>query len=251
VYPTYTEPLLTLFLLAGWAGGIAVWRRCGRRLGLLVLAANTGLFLSCWMPAAWLFSRPLELPYGRLPRYDRAVRDRAGAIVVLAANVDPARLHFPIALPDRDTYARCRYAAWLYSSWRTLPVFVSGGNRSAGQPSFADAMAHVLKSEGVPASDIVLDDRSLNTWENAVFTAELLRQRNITRIVLVVDALSMMRAERCFRSQGIEVIPAPILQVSVSMTARDLIPSWRALRLNEVALHEIVGLAWYKLQNRI
>lgn len=250
MYPTYTEPLLALFLILGWIGSITICRRFGWRRAWPVLAANTGLFLSCWDPAAYFFSRPLESRYPRLSLRDPEPR-QAGAIVVLAANVEPARSHFPIAIPDKDTYSRCRYAAWLHANWKPLPVYVSGGNRSPGQEPFSAAMAHVVESEGVSAGNIVQEARSVNTWENASFTAELLGTKRIRHIVLVLDADSMLRADLCFRKLGIQVSPAAIDHHSVTMTMRDLIPSWRALRLNEIALHEYVGLAWYWSQQRI
>jgi uncharacterized SAM-binding protein YcdF (DUF218 family) len=112
-------------------------------------------------------------------------------------------------------------------------------------------MAALLVQDGVPRADILLEGRSLNTWENALYSAEVLRAAGLRRIVLVVDADSMLRAELCFRKQGFDVIAAPVRHRSIGFAPNDLMPSWQALRRNEVTLHELLGLAWYKLLGRI
>jgi uncharacterized SAM-binding protein YcdF (DUF218 family) len=114
----------------------------------------------------------------------------------------------------------------------------------------AAVMAHSLRSEGVPPEHIVEENRSANTKENAGFTAELLRKMNIREIALVVDADSMLRAELCFRKQGIAVVPAPFGHRSREFPS-GIIPSWGAIRGNETTLHELLGLAWYKLRGWI
>jgi uncharacterized SAM-binding protein YcdF (DUF218 family) len=245
---TYTEPLLPIFLLLGLVSLVRLWLRKPSPKPVLLTIAFAGLFLVSWPPVDWLLSRPLEGPYWRLRLPRPLVAD---AIVVPASNVEPARGHFPIALPDTSTYARCRYAAWLHREVPQVPIVVSGGNRSPKQPPFAHTMAEVLAAEDVPSEQILLEVKSVNTWENALYTAELLRAKGLRRIILVVDADSMLRAELCFRKQGLEVIAAPIRHRSVSFTLSGLTPSWRALRRNEVMLHEVIGLVWYKLLGRI
>ena len=61
----------------------------------------------------------------------------------------------------------------------------------------------------VPDSSIWTEERSHSTYENALYGAEVLRSHGVARIVLVVEAQSMVRAAACFRKQGIAVVPAP------------------------------------------
>jgi uncharacterized SAM-binding protein YcdF (DUF218 family) len=72
----------------------------------------------------------------------------------------------------------------------------------------------------------------------------------IGEIVLVVDADSMLRAELCFRREGIAVAPAPLGHRSVDAPA-GFLPSWGSIRGNEVTLHESLGLLWYKMRGWI
>ena len=111
-------------------------------------------------------------------------------------------------MPDESTFARCRYAGWLYRHWRQKPVLVSGGLNARSKEPFAATMAEVL-GDAVPAGQIWMETRSRNTYENASYSAEILRSKGISKIALVVQADTMLRAESCFRKQGIVVIPAP------------------------------------------
>jgi uncharacterized SAM-binding protein YcdF (DUF218 family) len=236
-----------VFLAIGFVGLLRMWIRRDSHRPVLMTLALIGILLVSWPPADWLLSRPLEMPYGQLMPEDR----KAQAIVVPGAHVEPPGDDYPLPLANTSAYARCRYAAWLYREWRQVPIIVSGGTRSATQPPVAAAMARLLEAEGVPDGAILQETNSINTWENARFTAELLRSRGIREIALVVEADQMLRADLCFRKQGLSVIPAPFRQRSVSLSLDDLLPSWSAIRRNEITLHEVLGLAWYKLRGRI
>jgi uncharacterized SAM-binding protein YcdF (DUF218 family) len=111
-------------------------------------------------------------------------------------------------------------------------------------------MSHVLHAEGVPHTRIFEENASTNTKENAQFTAKLLRGMGIRDIALVVDADSMLRADLCFRVEGITVIPVPLGHRSLGWPS-SLLPSWAAIRGNEITLHETLGLIWYKARGWI
>jgi uncharacterized SAM-binding protein YcdF (DUF218 family) len=240
---TYTEPLLAVILTVSFAGLFLLPHRRGRRLLWTGLIA---LFLVSWAPADWLFAQLLEWPYRTIERPDGP----AQAIVILSSYVEPSSSTMPLVMPDEMTFARCRYGAWLYRHWRPLPTFVSGGGASK-DGSYASAMAQLIEAEGIPKAEIVLEEKSRNTHENAAFTSQLLRERGFHTIVLVVEADSMLRAERCFRREGVTVIPAPFRRRTLGHSFADLLPSWHAVRRNERTLHELGGLAWYKLRGWI
>ena len=56
---------------------------------------------------------------------------------------------------------------------------------------------------------MVLEERSLNTRQNAAYGAELLKARGIDRILLVTSALHMPRAVALFKAQGLQVSNRP------------------------------------------
>ena len=78
-----------------------------------------------------------------------------------------------------------------------------------------------------------------------------LRAHGVSRIVVVTEATSMPRATLSFRRQGFEVVPAPTRFNGLNGPASDLLPGWAPLAANGETIHELVGLAWYKLRGWI
>lgn len=209
------------------------------------------LFLWSWPPVAWLLAGTLEWRYGVEP----PAAAGAQAIVVLSGGALPAGPDRPVSILARDTYRRCRRAAWVWRQNEELPVVVSGGRLRASDPpsTLAGVMREFLEAEGVPSDRIWEEDRSRTTHENAVFTSELLRGRGISRAILVTEATHMVRAELCFRRQGTEVIPVPcdFHARPARFGPGDLLPGHDALEVSERTLHEWLGLAWYWIRGRI
>jgi uncharacterized SAM-binding protein YcdF (DUF218 family) len=177
----------------------------------------------------------------------------AQAIVVLSGGFSPLRPGRTQANLSYDTYLRCRHAAWLYEHRAKLPVVTCGNSKSQQGPLLASVMRTCLESEGVPAQQIWQEDRSSSTYENARFSAELLRQRGVDRVILVTEAFHMFRAAATFRKQGIDVVPAPCAFRSAQWEwdLRALLPNSTAIRQNEQTLHEWCGVIWYWLRARI
>ena len=241
---SYTQPL-TLICLGLIVLGILRLSRTGRK--DLAVGGIVALFLLSWPPAAWLFSRPLEAWY---PRRPFRAANRPEAIVVLGGGYSRPRYERPYPVPNDDTYQRCEHALWLYHRYGPVPVVASGGGFGKRQP-VAELMRELLARGGVSENLIWAEERSLSTHENAVYSAEMLRQHGIRRVVLVVDATSMLRAASCFRKEGIEVDPAPNVFFQLGWSSDDLLPGWAPIRQNEAVLHEILGLAWYRLHGWI
>lgn len=240
---TYTQPLIVFFGLLALLG---VMRTRGPR--RLALAGVLGLLLAAWPPLDWLLSRPLEARY---PLRTFEPPPGVEAVVVLSGEVQPAHGPRPYALAGPDTYNRCALAAWIHRRRPGLPVLACGGPGAEGQPPFAATMREVLASAGVPAAMIWTEERSRSTHENAVFGAQILRRHGIGTIALVVDAQSMPRAAACFRKEGFTVAPAPSSFRQFGSPREELIPGWRAIERNEITLHEVLGLAWYRLRGWI
>ena len=243
---TYLEPALPLLLLLAALGVIRDWRRSatGRRPWVQAIAV-AGIWLLSLEATAWLVSRPLELAYGRsaLPAGD------AEAIVVLSGSVNAAVPHRPYAVATADTYRRVRHAAWLFHNWKPVPILVCGGGRD--DKPYAETMQQMLEREGVPREAIWVEPQSGNTYQSAVFGSAILRSRGIGTVALVIEANAMHRAAGAFRRQNIGVVPAPSRYIGLSWHLQDFVPGWRGIALNGENLHEIAGIAWYKLRGWI
>jgi uncharacterized SAM-binding protein YcdF (DUF218 family) len=95
------------------------------------------------------------------------------------------------------------------------PLIVASGGRRWHGVSEAEALARHLQTRGVPASAIVSEMLSLSTAENAFFSAEVLRQRGLTRVGVVTCDWHLPRALACFVRAGLDAVgvaaPSPPL----------------------------------------
>lgn len=145
---------------------------------------------------------------------------------------------------------RTLYAAELAQK-TGLPVYATGGRvLSMSDESEGAIMLRRLMQFGVSAESAFAEQASQNTWQNAVYMQRMLSDRGIKQVVLVTSAWHMPRALWCFEQQRMKVIPAPMhyLGLQRPMDARGLFPDAGALADSSLALHEYIGLAWYRLR---
>jgi uncharacterized SAM-binding protein YcdF (DUF218 family) len=177
----------------------------------------------------------------------------AGVIVVLAGYVRPASETVPADELGSDTLQRCLHAAKLYKA-KPRPILVSGGKNGPTGPTLAQSMRDFLAGQGVKKEDLLTEEESGTTYENAKFSGEILSKRGFNRMVLVTSAFHMARSERCFRALGFQVVTSPCDYHSVRAvwTPCDfLLPNPHSAVGVEMALHEWLGMAWYWLSGRI
>jgi uncharacterized SAM-binding protein YcdF (DUF218 family) len=239
---SYYQPLILLFSIIGLIGLIRVRRQRG---AILCAIGLLGLFAISWPPVDWLLSRPLEAPYRMHPVDLKSV----GAIVVLSSSIQPPLETRPYAIPNQDTYERCDYAAFLYRQ-EPRQVLTCGGGGEYGVPAYSVVMRDFLVKLGVPQDSIWTEERSSSTYENALYGAQILRKYGIRKVALVVDQRSMLRAEACFRKQGIEVVPAPAFHTQMEF-GDEWMPRGSVITRLELTLHESVGMLWYRLRGWI
>lgn len=114
----------------------------------------------------------------------------------------------------------------------------------------AALMARALRDFGVEARWI--EAASGTTRENAAYAGALLQDAGVRRIALVSHYWHLPRAVPAFRAQGLEVVPVPGYAPAPQATpARDplaLLPSARGLGRSSAALHEYLGMLWYRLR---
>jgi uncharacterized SAM-binding protein YcdF (DUF218 family) len=246
------QPYPLLFLVTGLAVARLWQRRREARGRLVFLTASFAALTLVSLPAfSHLALGSLEWQYPPLEQRP----DDADAIVVLSAGVIPADSTRREAALDEDSLRRCRHAARLYHQGRPCPVLVSGGRvgPDSPEPACARLMRDALVERGVRPEDLIVEDVSRNTYENAVECGKLLRQHGLTRPVLVADAVDLFRAVRCFRKQGVEPVPSASWyragRFEWSPTA--FLPSPGAARGCQRVWHEWAGVLWYRLHDRI
>lgn len=123
---------------------------------------------------------------------------RADAIVVLGCRL------FPGGRPSERLRRRVALGVGLYRDGAAPLILMSGGG--ADGITEASIMRDLACDAGVPETALLLEAESRNTFENAAYTARLLRDIGKRRIVLVSDRAHLPRAARLFRRAGLEVI---------------------------------------------
>lgn len=227
-----------------------LWRKRveSRRRLCLATVAFLGLYAACTPGVAFLALGSLEDWY--TPQYELPAD--AQAIVVLGGYVRRDDHRRRAELGTFSLY-RCLHALQLYRQ-RPLPMVLSGGKNADGLgPTQAAAMSRFLREQGVRPEDILLEERSQTTYENAVESARILKDRGLQRVVLVTDAIHLLRAELCFEKLGIVTYPQGTYYQATSPPplGETLLPSANAASDMERVAHEWLGLAWYRLQGRI
>ena len=87
-----------------------------------------------------------------------------------------------------------------------------------------------------------VEARSRDTFENAQFSAPLLKAAGVSRIVLVTDSTHVWRAAHEFTSAGLGVVPAPVgLWAPRETGLLRYLPATAAVTRSRSALYELLG----------
>ncbi|MBV9969593.1 MAG: YdcF family protein, partial [Xanthobacteraceae bacterium] len=118
--------------------------------------------------------------------------------------------------------------------------------------SEADVVPALFESLGVPPGRIMLESRSRNTAENAVYSKALAAPKPGERWLLVTSAMHMPRAIGAFREAGFPVEAYPVdYKTNGWQDLSGVIGSLSSgLRQTDTALHEWIGLVAYRLTGK-
>lgn len=226
--------------------------------GLLLLKRNTALAkVLLWSGLLILYLSSTSLVSGflieKLEMYPAlAAKDlrqhKAGAIVILASEREKDAKEYGGDSVGINTLLRIRYGAFLQRK-TGLPILVTGGLvLDEDGKSLAQTMAESL-AEDFHAGEIWLEDKSRTTAENAFLSKKLLSQKQVGRVFLVTQAWHMPRAVAIFEKAGLNVIPAPTaFKSGQPFEVSGFLPNANSINTTRSALHEMLGLLWYKIR---
>ncbi len=243
----YPLSLAALLLI----GGLLIRKPQGRKWAFFLATLLIWVGGNGWVTGALLKSLEWQyLPLVEIPQ--------AEAIVVLGGGTQP--FVYPRPGPEVDDAGdRIIYGARLYREGKAPLILVTGGRLpwSFSPQGAAHEMADLMTFMGVPEEMILLEEKSANTYENAIFTKDILEPMGITRIILVTSAFHMPRSVAVFEKQGFDVIPAPtdfiITEFNEDLPFSQIWPNYlfsifpTAANLNQttLALKEYIGILTY------
>jgi uncharacterized SAM-binding protein YcdF (DUF218 family) len=236
----FVLPPLNLLLL-GVAGLWMLRRR--RPLGTILIGIS--------LAGLWLLSTPFisDALLDSLKPAPVALTSReADAIVIMGGGRNRDSLEYGGDTLNRFSLERVRYGAWLAKRLHK-PILVTGGAPDGGTLSEGEILRTTLHDEyGVETKWVEPDSR--DTRENARNSAKILHMSGIRRIYLVTHAWHLRRAIPEFEAAGLQVVPAGTgYFLPGDMSPLDFLPNGKALDQSRLAMHEWIGLLWYRIRN--
>jgi uncharacterized SAM-binding protein YcdF (DUF218 family) len=243
------EPV-SLAIFVGLLGIVLLFTRFARAGRALMAGAMIALAVGSLTPIGVVLLRPLE---DRFPQPSAAMPPPTG-IIVLGGAVDTARSESRRQVYLDADAARMTAAVELARRYPNARLVFTGGSAGFPHEGLAEAISvrELWLSLGVPAEQMVFEEKSRNTWENAVFARDLVKPKPGETWLLVTSAWHMPRSVGIFRHVGFPVVPYPVayrtfgdgreFRVSVSILDR--------LAMLDLGVREWIGLLAYRLAGK-
>lgn len=242
--------LLAIGVAAGLV--IALWTR-RTRLGLRLAAGAFAVLVGAGLlPAGNLLLLPLETRFSRVP--EPKPEDGITAIILLGGFEDGWVSSGRGGLAVNEAAERITEGVRLAKRLPDARVVFTGGSGWLlhKDPDATGPVGRFLEDMGIAPGRIVLEGRSRNTHENAVFTRDLLRLGKGERVAVVTSAYHMPRAMGVFRQAGYDAVAYPVDYRTRG--PEDLTRTFErfpaGLERLDLAAKEWIGLVAYRLTGR-
>lgn len=240
--PVYVLALLVVLAAAAFRQEAASTLRRWRYAFVVALAA---VYVTTAPVFAEALVRAIESQYPP-PALTASARNRDNLVVVLTAGWlrSTGNHSYEVRLGEAG-WERTWIAVELWQRIGGKLLFV-GAPTPDGKTSAAAGMARVARQLGVPRASLLVEGKSRNTYENWKFSERLIQQYG-DRVWLITSALNMPRAMGVARRLGINAVPYPCdYRADKDVSWRLWIPSNAAPVTLEEALHELLGMVWYR-----
>jgi uncharacterized SAM-binding protein YcdF (DUF218 family) len=186
---------------------------------------------------------------------DLAVRtdtkDKTYDVVVLLGGVvdDRAMEKSGGMISFNDNVERLLDTAVVMQEGRARYVIVSGGAVDDTR-GFVEAkvLADALVRLGIARERIIIEDKAMNTRDNATYSADIARARGFSKMLIVTSAFHMRRARACFEKVGLDVdtLPVDYRTYSTDKYSGSWLPRASNLERSTAALREMSGYYIYR-----
>lgn len=216
-----------------------------RRMSHLVLATLVAVSL---LPVGLWLLRPLEERFSR----PAALPDEVAGIIVLGGALDPPVAEARGVLATNQRAERPIEGAALAERYPDATLVFSGGDGTLLQRGGEGAVnRHFVELWGLDEERVVYEERSRNTWENALLTRELVAPEPGQVWLLVTSAAHMPRAMGIFRRLDWAVAPFPVdYETAGGAEWPERIAVAERLLELDMAAREWLGLLAYRLMGR-
>jgi len=237
--------LSKIFWLLAAPSHVIVWISLAAAMALIARRRRTGAVLAVLaalllvaigvVPSAIWLLRPLDFAYGR-PQH--IPTDIAGILILGGGETNNARLIGAYALARRYPSAKVVYSGGANS--------LIGGN----DDRMARHARSVLLDMGLPAERLVVESRSRNTWENILYSRDLVKPTPDQTWLLATSAMQLPRAMAIARKMNWNLVPWP----TDWRTGQHVFSGYFLIPLNlglfDEAVREWIGIFVYRLSGK-
>ncbi|WP_300690721.1 YdcF family protein [Chryseobacterium sp.] len=246
IFQLFTEPYFLVFLAVV---SIALLKRKNKRknlrTGILILAVLMIIFIGNGFLGK-LTSGYLQKSYVNTSN-TKDTSSQSAVIVVLGGGV--------IDFDNTETlhtmsYSRIVKAYQLYNEYKKnnqpCKILISGKGR--GHKSEAELFSENFKSMGVSHSDLIREDKSMNTYENAKYSSKIIKQMAPSSVYLVTSGFHMKRSVSLFQTFGLNPVPQASDFIDTEIT---IFPNSYNAAFTFVMLKEVLGIWQVQLYNSL
>ena len=173
------------------------WDACQRMIFMIRRIKRIALWL---LLVGFLWCVTISTIIWRFGNQDHAMQ--SDCIIVLGAAVEGAN-------PSPVFAERIRHGIHLYHSGYAPTVLFTGGFGDGQKHSEGGVGRSVARRQGIPAGDILIEERSRTTHQNLSEAASVMQKNGLKSAIIVSDPLHMKRATMMADDLGINVASSP------------------------------------------
>lgn len=143
----------------------------------------------------------------------------------------------------------------LYHKQRVAKLLITGGSGSISHPNHREAgyIKKYLENIAIPDSNIIIENNSKNTYENALFTKHILDSMQFKgTILLVTSSFHMRRSLAIFEKMGYKNVTPYVTNKITGLRKFEFdycfIPNTEAIWGLNLVIHEMLGYLTYKVK---
>lgn len=210
-------------------GLIFLFRRKKQKIGkVLIIAGIIFYYIFSITPVADLILEPLESQYQPIQKDEFK---KTNKIVLLLG---------------REESAILRAGEVLRIYFKKYQIIISGMDPLSPERNEAKKTEQYLVERGVAPEDIILENKSRNTFESAKNVKELVGEEPF---FLVTSGYHMPRSIESFKNAGTNPIPAPVnFKTKKIYNILDFFPNSKNIGKIDLAFHEYFGIIFYRLR---
>jgi len=213
-----------------------------QKIGIFNIVIGSLMWLLSITPISNLMLRGLD------SNFHFSDNPKGDVIILLGGGVyDNAPDLSGIGVPTQSVQSGIITAYKLHQKLR-IPIIASGGKVFEFKKAEAPIIKRFLTDLGIPDDQIISEESSRDTFENAKFTQEICEKLGFKNPILITSAYHMKRSVLSFKKMGLEVTQFP-----------SIFPSWRTKQYHwndylpgnfkqfSMAFREYLGIAYYKM----